>query len=129
MENGSQNSKRDMLKEGNVILARDTPKAPQPQGDSFAYAQDAALDAENCTSLAQEVMPTCAQECYLSIATGVGCGALDFPCQCEEDTKAKLTTMMMPCVLTACDFADLPSVIAGGSSGSSLPLEMCKAYG
>lgn len=64
-------------------------------------------------------MPTCAQECYLSIAPDVGCKELDFSCQCKEDTQETLSTMMMPCVLSACDFTDLPSVIAGGSSGLS----------
>lgn len=51
------------------------------------------------------------------MAPDVGCKDLDFSCQCNEETQAKLSTMMMPCVLSACNFADLPSVIAGGSSG------------
>lgn len=52
------------------------------------------------------------------MAPDVGCEDLDFSCQCNEETQAKLSTMMMPCVLSACDFADLPSVIEAGSSGS-----------
>lgn len=107
-----------------MVLARE---APQPHDASPARAgdmvpvQEKAPAQENCTSLAEEVMPSCAQECYLSIASDAGCGEFDFPCQCEEDKKAELTTLMMPCVLTACDMGELPSVIAGGSSGSFSP--------
>lgn len=106
------------------IEMRDAPEAPegdvehQPQEAATTCAPDVALLKENCTSLAEQVMPSCAQSCYLSMAGDVGCEQLDFGCQCKEDVQAQLTTMMMPCVLSACNLAELPSVIAGGSSGT-----------
>lgn len=102
------------------IEMRDAPQAPrgdQPQDAATTTAPDMDFMAENCTSLAEKVMPPCAQSCYLSMAGDVKCGRLDFACQCKSDVQARLTTMMMPCVMSACNLGDLPDVIAGGSSG------------
>lgn len=103
------------------IEMRDTPQAPEGDHRQDAVTTctpDVVMLKENCTSLAEQVMPSCAQSCYLSMAGDVGCDKLDFGCQCKEDVQEQLTTMMMPCVLSACNLGELPSVIAGGSSGS-----------
>ena len=107
------------------------PGTEKPHDDAHQHvdnSQDLALAPTNCTSLAEKVMPTCAQQCYLSVATDVGCDLLDLACQCREDTQAKLTTAMMPCVLGGCSFGELSNVMAGGSAGLSplvLVLGLC----
>jgi hypothetical protein len=84
-----------------------------------AGAKRAVSGSPDCESLAKEVVPTCAQNCYLAIASDVGCELLDFDCQCRPDIQAALTPLMMPCVLTDCGMGEIMSVIAGGSSGKS----------
>lgn len=97
--------------------ARNIEMRGAPQDAATTAAPDMDFMKENCTSLAEKVMPPCAQSCYLSMAGDVKCDRLDFACQCKSDVQARLTTMMMPCVMSACNLGDLPDVIAGGSSG------------
>ncbi|SPO00588.1 uncharacterized protein DNG_03337 [Cephalotrichum gorgonifer] len=76
---------------------------------------------DNCTDLATKVVPTCAQECFKSKASDIGCKELDLACQCRDDIQAQLTTLMFPCILSACGVGDIVSVVAAGTSGQAAP--------
>lgn len=52
----------------------------------------------------------------MSGAKQVNCDATDYACQCQPDAQKSLSTLLLPCLATACDAAALPSVIAGASS-------------
>lgn len=79
--------------------------------------QLAEVSAENCAAVALTAIPHCAQSCFLNGAPTIGCGSLDFACQCASE--AKLYAAIEGCVATGCPSASYQGVIDGASSGES----------
>lgn len=71
--------------------------------------------AQDCTQVALSSIPTCAHDCFFEYAPSVGCGALDFPCQCESVARASMTGLMMGCVLSNCWAWSIPGIIKGAN--------------
>ena len=85
-------------------------------------SQLAVVNAENCAAIALTAIPQCAQSCFLNGAPTIGCGGLDFACQCASE--AKLYAAIEGCVATGCPTASFQAVIDGASSGRSPPLQV-----
>ncbi|KAI5465334.1 hypothetical protein BGZ63DRAFT_419909 [Mariannaea sp. PMI_226] len=85
-------------------------------GGSGSGTTCAGATTANCGPVATSAVPSCAQKCFTSAAPKVGCAVDDYACQCEADAQASLSQLLVPCVATACDANQLPSVIAGASS-------------
>jgi hypothetical protein len=79
----------------------------------------AVVNAENCAAIALAVIPQCAQSCFLNGAPTIGCGAVDFACQCASE--AKLYAAIEGCVASGCPSPSYQAVIDGASSGELLP--------
>lgn len=78
----------------------------------------AVVRAENCAAVALTAIPQCAQTCFLNGAPTIGCGSLDFACQCASE--AKLYAAIEGCVAAGCPSASYQAVIDGASSGELL---------
>ncbi|KAH8911569.1 hypothetical protein BR93DRAFT_975538 [Coniochaeta sp. PMI_546] len=74
----------------------------------------AVVEAANCAAIALTAIPQCAQTCFLNGAPTIGCGGLDFACQCASE--AKLYAAIEGCVATGCPTASYQAVIDGASS-------------
>ncbi|KAK1995421.1 hypothetical protein LX36DRAFT_713177 [Colletotrichum falcatum] len=74
----------------------------------------ATAAAENCASVAVTAIPPCAQSCFIEGASFVGCGSLDFSCQCGKE--AALYAAIEPCVATGCPAASFQAVVNGASA-------------
>ncbi|KAJ6446719.1 Histone-lysine N-methyltransferase [Purpureocillium lavendulum] len=70
----------------------------------------------DCGAVASSAVPSCAQQCFASGAPKVGCAVTDFSCQCQPAAQQSLSSILVPCVATACPASVLPNVIAGASS-------------
>lgn len=75
----------------------------------------AVVSAENCAAVALTAIPQCAQSCFLNGAPTIGCGSLDFACQCASE--AKLYAAIEGCVAAGCPSASYQAVIDGASTG------------
>ncbi|KAI1204498.1 uncharacterized protein F4807DRAFT_331262 [Annulohypoxylon truncatum] len=72
------------------------------------------VQAADCLDVAQTEIPSCAQSCFLENAPSVGCGGLDFACQCQNE--ASLYAAIEPCVASGCSESSFQAVIDGASS-------------
>jgi hypothetical protein len=73
-------------------------------------------ETSDCAPLTT-LVPDCARPCFASAGPEVGCDdPEDLACRCKPDTQASLSQILVPCVASRCDAAQLPSVIAGASS-------------
>lgn len=78
-------------------------------------AQVAGVEAADCAAVALKAIPQCAQSCFVNGAPSIGCGGLDFACQCASE--AKLYAAIEGCVASGCPSASYQAVIDGASSG------------
>lgn len=69
----------------------------------------------DCTSVALSSIPSCAQPCFLEGAPSIGCGGLDFACQCKQE--AALYAAIENCVASSCPPSEFENVIDGASTG------------
>lgn len=69
----------------------------------------------DCTSVALTSIPSCAQPCFLNKASEIGCGGLDFTCQCEK--QAALYAAIEGCVVDSCAAEEYQAVVDGAESG------------
>jgi hypothetical protein len=70
----------------------------------------------NCAASAAAV-PTCALSCFNSAIPKVGCGIIDYACQCSSSQFAQISTALVPCVATACPAASFAAVAASANAG------------
>lgn len=84
------------------------------------FATKMIAQAADCLDVAQAEIPSCAQSCFLENAPSVGCGGLDFTCQCQNE--ATLYAAIEPCVASGCSESSFQAVIDGASSGESIPV-------
>ncbi|KAK4464158.1 hypothetical protein QBC42DRAFT_264025 [Cladorrhinum samala] len=68
----------------------------------------------DCTSVALNSIPSCAQPCFLNKAPDIGCGGLDFTCQCEK--QAALYAAIEGCVADSCAAEEHQAVVDGAES-------------
>ncbi|KAI2468868.1 hypothetical protein F4781DRAFT_248739 [Annulohypoxylon bovei var. microspora] len=78
------------------------------------FAVKMVVQATDCLNVAQTEIPSCAQSCFLENASSVGCGGLDFNCQCQNE--ATLYAAIEPCVASGCPESSFQDVIDGASS-------------
>ncbi|KAI1452681.1 hypothetical protein F4805DRAFT_446569 [Annulohypoxylon moriforme] len=78
------------------------------------FAAKMVVRAADCLDVAQAEVPSCAQSCFLENAPSVGCGGLDFACQCQNE--AALYAAIEPCVASGCSESSFQAVIDGASS-------------
>ncbi|KAB5577966.1 hypothetical protein GE09DRAFT_536167 [Coniochaeta sp. 2T2.1] len=74
----------------------------------------AVTEAADCAAVALKAIPQCAQSCFINGAPTIGCGSLDFACQCASE--AKLYAAIEGCVATGCPAPSYQAVIDGASS-------------
>ncbi|KAL2136298.1 hypothetical protein VTI74DRAFT_4533 [Chaetomium olivicolor] len=95
-------------------------------------AAGALSQGKDCTSVALTAIPSCAQHCFLENAPTIGCGGLDFACQCKQ--QAALYAAIEGCVASSCPSSEFQNVIdgaaavcdcagpgSGGNQGSQVP--------
>ncbi|KAB5545898.1 MAC1 interacting protein 1 [Coniochaeta sp. 2T2.1] len=70
--------------------------------------------AADCAAIALKAIPQCAQSCFINGAPTIGCGSLDFACQCASE--AKLYAAIEGCVAQGCPAPSYQAVIDGASS-------------
>lgn len=92
------------------------PTGGQGGGDSGSSCVPGDVTSADCAPLASSVVPECAQECFTIAAPDVGCEVNSFGCMCQEDAQASLSAILVPCVASRCEAAQLTKVIAGASS-------------
>lgn len=73
-----------------------------PRQENPTSPPTTACSSEDCAQLALTSIPKCAQACFFDNASKVGCGPLNFACQCEPSARASMTGLMAPCVMTEC---------------------------
>ncbi|KAJ4296071.1 hypothetical protein N0V88_004773 [Collariella sp. IMI 366227] len=73
------------------------------------------VQADDCTSVALAEIPSCAQPCFLDNAPSIGCGGLDFACQCKQ--QAALYAAIENCVASSCPASEFQNVIDGADAG------------
>jgi hypothetical protein len=73
------------------------------------------VEAADCVGVALKEIPSCAQSCFVNGAPSIGCGGLDFGCQCQQE--AALYAAIEGCVASGCPAASYQAVIDGASSG------------
>lgn len=71
----------------------------------------------DCTSVALKAIPACAQHCFLEGAPTMGCGGLDFACQCRQE--AAMHAAIESCVASSCASSQFQSIIDGAATGKS----------
>jgi len=81
----------------------------------IAEIQAQSLPPNSCAAVAATAVPKCAQSCFINNAPSVGCGGLDFACQCEK--KASFFAAVEGCVGSSCQSSEFQKVIDGASSG------------
>ena len=69
----------------------------------------------DCTAVALTSIPACAQTCFVEGAPTIGCGGLDFACQCRQE--AALYAAIENCVASSCPSSDFEKVIDGATTG------------
>lgn len=74
-----------------------------------------AVVAADCVSVALKEIPSCAQSCFISAAPTIGCGGLDFACQCQQ--QPALMAAIEGCVASQCPSSSFQAVIDGGETG------------
>lgn len=80
----------------------------------IAEIQAQSLPPNSCAAVAATAVPKCAQSCFINNAPSVGCGGLDFACQCEK--KASFFAAVEGCVGSSCQSSEFQKVIDGASS-------------
>lgn len=73
-----------------------------------------AVVAADCVSVALKEIPSCAQSCFISAAPTIGCGGLDFACQCQQ--QPALMAAIEGCVASQCPSSSFQAVIDGGET-------------
>ncbi|KAI1087911.1 hypothetical protein F5B19DRAFT_43076 [Rostrohypoxylon terebratum] len=86
------------------------------------FTTNMVVQAADCLDVAQAEIPSCAQSCFLEDAPSVGCGGLDFTCQCRNE--AALYAAVEPCVASSCSESSFQAVIDGASSLCNCATEM-----
>lgn len=88
---------------------------------TLAAAVAAVACAESITAILGQI-PTCSNACFVANVPKI-CpkGVFDFGCQCMAANKAKLTTILSPCVLKACSTKEALQVV-------TLTNKLCKTY-
>ncbi|KAK3996128.1 hypothetical protein QBC44DRAFT_157971 [Cladorrhinum sp. PSN332] len=77
-----------------------------------AAAAGVQAQANNgCQSVALQYIPSCAQPCFVNKAPEIGCGGLDFVCQCQK--QAALYAAIEGCVVDSCASDQYQAVIDG----------------
>ncbi|KAI0891294.1 hypothetical protein F4806DRAFT_308301 [Annulohypoxylon nitens] len=89
------------------------------------FATKMIAQAADCLDVAQAEIPSCAQSCFLENAPSVGCGGLDFTCQCQNE--ATLYAAIEPCVASGCSESSFQAVIDGASSVCNCATEIPRA--
>lgn len=78
-------------------------------------SQFLAVEAADCVGVALKEIPSCAQSCFINGAPTIGCGGLDFACQCQQ--QPALMAAIEGCVASKCPSSSYQAVIDGGEAG------------
>jgi hypothetical protein len=73
------------------------------------------VEAADCLGVALKAIPSCAQSCFINGAPTIGCGGLDFECQCQQ--QPALMAAIEGCVASKCPSSSYQAVIDGGETG------------
>ncbi|KAK4451575.1 hypothetical protein QBC34DRAFT_48413 [Podospora aff. communis PSN243] len=79
----------------------------------LAGAVAVLAQGQDCTSVALNAIPSCAQPCYLENAPSIGCAGLDFACQCKQ--KTAMFNAIQGCVATKCPESEFERVVDGSN--------------
>ncbi|KAK4165743.1 hypothetical protein QBC43DRAFT_350889 [Cladorrhinum sp. PSN259] len=81
---------------------------------------------KDCTSVALQAIPSCAQPCFVNKAPEIGCGGLDFVCQCQK--QAALYAAIEGCVVDSCPSSQYQAVIDGAGTVCECAVVASPAY-